>query len=66
MHEVVFVAGSLALRIEHIVVARPVEEVQHGLLVVGELVGGGVLVVAPVQVDHRHANTGRWKDSPIL
>ena len=49
----------LTLGIENVVVSGPVEEMQHGLLVVGESVGGGLLVVAPVQVDHRHANTGR-------
>ena len=49
----------LTLGVEHVVVSGPVEEVKHGLLVVGEAVGGGLLVVAPVQVDHRHANTGR-------
>ena len=58
MHEVSFLA-PLALGVEHVVVSRPVEEVEHGLLVVGKAVGGGLLVVAPVQVDHRHANTGR-------
>ena len=57
----------LTLGVEHVVVSGPVEEVQHGLLVVGELVGGGVFVVAPVQVDHRHANTGRCREKkPIL
>ena len=50
---------SSALGVKDVVVAGPVEEVQHGLLVVGKLVGGRLLVVAPVQVDHRHANTGR-------
>ena len=52
-----------ALGVEDVVVSWPVEEVEHGLLVVvvGEAVGGGLLVVATVKVDHRHANTRRWK-----
>ncbi len=38
--------------------SRPVEQPHDGLLVVGEGVLGGLAVVAAVEVDHLHSDTG--------